>query len=224
MHLITKIYTILACACLLSACSLSGVQTPVPTVDTAPTLNAVRTQAAQTVEADLASRPTETSLPATATLAPSATEVPSSTPVPTNTLVLATNTPPPTNTSSAPSATPTLTITSTPGEFGCSITASSPARGDSFKPGADFDGRWTVKNTGTKTWASAEMDYRYSSGTKTYAHESLYDLPKDVAPGDSIDIVVDMLAPTAVGSYSSTWSISMGGRSICALSLYITVK
>jgi hypothetical protein len=224
MHLITKVISVLACACLLSACSLTGVQTPAPTIDIAPTLDSARTQAAQTVEAELASRPTETSLPPTATLAPSATEVPSSTPVPTNTLVLATNTPPPTNTPSAPTASPTVTITSTPGEYGCSITASSPAQSDIFPKGADFDGRWTAKNTGTKAWASSEMDFRYISGTKMQAHNDLYDLPKDVAPGESIEIIVDMIAPTAVGNYSTSWGINLGSRTVCALPLYITVK
>jgi hypothetical protein len=90
--------------------------------------------------------------------------------------------------------------------------------------GGDFDGRWTVKNTGTRTWASSEMDFRYLSGTKTYTNNELYDLPKDVAPGDSIEIIVDMLAPNASGSYTTTWSINIGSRSICALPLYLVVK
>jgi hypothetical protein len=224
MQIKNKIFTILACAFLLSACSLTGAPTPAPTEDIAPTLDAARTQAAQTVEAEIANRPTATALPATATLAPSSTPIPTNTPVPTNTLVIATNTPPPTNTPSAPTQSPTVTITSTPGEFGCVITASSPAQSDVFPLQADFDGRWTVKNTGTKAWAASEMDYRYVSGTKTYAHADLYDLPKDVAPGESIQIIVDMITPNAVGNFVTTWGINQGSRTICALPLYLTVK
>jgi hypothetical protein len=224
MRFTMKVSIILACSILLAACSLTGAQTPAPTVDVAPTLDAARTQAAQTVEAELASRPTATSLPATATLAPSATELPSSTPAPTNTVVVATNTPPPTNVPAGPTNTPTTTITSTPSGYGCSITASSPGWGASFLPGADFDGRWTIKNTGTNSWAASEMDYRYLSGQKMHVGNDTYDLPGNVAAGASIEVIVDMKAPTAVGNYSTTWSISIGSTSICALPMNINVK
>ena len=219
MRLLTKIVLTSASVLMLSACALTGGQPPAPTVDTAPTLNAVRTQAAETVEAELASQPTATSLPPTSTLAPSATELPTFTPVPTEVPVIPTSTPPPTNTPA-----PQIIYTNTPTDYTCTITASSPASGYTFVPGADFDARWTVKNTGNKTWATSEIDYRFLSGEATYAAQSGYDIPKNVAPGESVEIIVDMLAPTTVGNHSTTWSLSYGSSAFCTLPLRFNVK
>jgi hypothetical protein len=212
-----KILIILACASLLVACNTAG-RNPTASVDITATADAIRTESAQTVVADYASRPTATQLPSTATLAPSATEVPSATSAPTEVPVAATNTPPPTKTPGY--AGPTIT----PNSYVCIITAFSPAYGASFSPGADFDARWTVKNTGSKTWSSGEIDYRFISGQAMHTGASVYDLPKNVAAGESIELIVDMLAPGSAGAYATTWSINMGATSICPLPVHIVVK
>jgi hypothetical protein len=217
-----KTLLFLALAISLGACSLSSNPTQAPTADIGPTLDAARTQAAATVAADIASQPTATSLPATATLAPSATSVPTDTTVPATALP-PTNTPLPqaTNTKVAIS-TPVVVITNTPTGYSCSITASSG--GGTQSAGADFDGRWTLKNIGTNTWKASSADYKYSSGTKLQKKADVFDLPKDVAAGDSIDIVVDMTAPTTPGIYTSNWIVVDGATVICGMSVQITVK
>lgn len=206
----------------LAACNFPGSATLAPTQDVAQTLDAARTQAAQTVEADIASRPTAT-LPATATLAATATELPSPTAAPSFTPV---NTLPPlpTATNTRIPATPTITPTSTPSDYNCSITTVSPAANTEFAKRADFDGRWTVKNTGTQTWLASDVDYRYVSGEKMQKKNDVYDLPKDVKPGESVDIIVDMLAPDVTGTFKTAWGLARSDRVFCNLNITIVVK
>lgn len=206
----------------LAACNFPGAATPAPTQDAAITLDAVRTQAAQTVEAEIANRASPTS-PATATLAPTATEIPSSTPAPSFTPV---NTLPPlpTATNTFIPATATITPTSTPTDYNCSITSVSPASNAQFSKREDFDGRWTVKNTGTQTWVANDVDYRYVSGEKMQKIKDVYDLKADVKPGESVDVIVDMLAPDSTGTFKTTWSLARNSNNFCTLSITIVVK
>ena len=215
-----QILLILTLALSLGACSLSTTPTQAPTADIGPTLDAARTQAAATVAAELASQPTATSLPATATLAPSATPLPTNTEVPTS-VALPTNTPLPPTKTPVPTL-PVVLITNTPTGYSCSITASSG--GGEQKAGADFDGRWTLKNVGSNKWLAAALDYKFSSGTKLQKKADTFDLPTDVAVGSSIDIIVDMTAPTTPGVYTSNWVLADGSTIICGMSVQITVK
>lgn len=214
------ILTSLLVILLLSACSFPGSPAAVPTADVALTLDAARTQAAMTVAAEIASQATATPLPPTATLAPTSTEVPSPTPFPTFT---------PSNTPLPPTATlipytPTITLTNTPTDYNCTITASSPAANASFSKKADFDAKWTLKNTGTQTWFTGEIDYIYSSGEKMQKYNDAYDLAVEVQNGKSVDIIVDMIAPDKEGTFTSTWSLVRGSRTICQMKVTIVVK
>jgi hypothetical protein len=217
-----KTLLILVVAISLGACSLTSNPTQAPTPNIEPTLNAARTEAAATVAAEIESQPTATGLPATATLAPS------STPVSTNTLIPETQVPP-TNTP-LPQATntpvPTLSsssgITNTPSGLACTITEKSG--GGTQTAGADFDARWTVKNIGSTKWLTSAVDYKFSSGTKMQKHGDVFDLPSDVASGESIGLIVDMTAPTTAGIYTSVWIITLDGKVVCNLPVQITVK
>uniref|UniRef100_A0A7C4KFA6 Nbr1 FW domain-containing protein n=1 Tax=Anaerolinea thermolimosa TaxID=229919 RepID=A0A7C4KFA6_9CHLR len=221
--MIRKTIWILPLMILLTACNIGGGQGIVSTQDVALTLDAARTQAAQTVAAEIASRATATPLPPTATLAPTATELPSPTALPTFT---PSNTPPPppTATNTFIPFTPTNTATSTPTDYSCSVTFVSPATGTTFSPRTDFDAKWTLKNTGTQTWLVSEIDYKYLSGDKMHKYNDLYDLPKEVKSGESVDIIVDMLSPEKAGSYKAVWGLVRGSRTICEFSVNITVK
>jgi hypothetical protein len=109
-------------------------------------------------------------------------------------LPTATNTLMPTK---APTATVTHTLmpwwTKTPTQpsGGCTVTESSPAATDVFAPGTSFDEKWVVKNTGDHKWLTNETDIRYASGTKMQA---------------KVD-VMDMKAPAAAGTYTTTWVV-----------------
>ncbi len=218
----TKSLIALCFIALLSACNFPAGSNAVPTQDLAQTLDAARTQAAQTVAAEIASRPTDTPLPPTATLAPTATQLPSATLPPT---VAPTNTlPPPTATNTFIPWTPTITNTPTPSDYNCTITSVSPASGAQFNKKEEFDAKWVIKNTGTKAWNTNDMDFRYLSGEKMQKYNDIYDLKENVNPDGSITFIVDMIAPDATGTAKTSWGLMLGSRTVCSLNISIVVK
>ncbi len=109
-------------------------------------------------------------------------------------------------------------------DYRCSIVERSPKDGDSFKPGANFDAYWSVKNTGDKTWKTVNVRYGYLSGTKMYEGKDKYAISEDVKPGKTYDIRLDMVAPEQKGTYSMLWYIWSGETQVCTLPVYIVVK
>jgi hypothetical protein len=67
--------------------------------------------------------------------------------------------------------------------------------GTNIDAGAGFTKTWRLKNSGTTTWLKDAYDVVHIS---TDAIQSVAELnvPKDVLPGDTVDISVDMTAPT----------------------------
>lgn len=218
-----RTFSILILATSLVSC---GTQpTPVPTVDAAPTLAAVRTEAAATVAAQIAAQASPTPLPATATSIP--TEVPPTVAPPT----VAPTVVPPTAvvvvpTRPAITLTPKATYTSTPSKYGCEVTSTTPDYKAEFSPRGDFDGKWVLKNTSDTTWDAGNFDIRYVSGTKFQENQDLttLDLPASVKAGESVTIIVDMLAPADPGNYSASWVLANGDKVACNLSINIVVK
>jgi hypothetical protein len=161
----------------------------------------------QTALADLtknAPTATKTSVP------PTATQVPTNTAVPPTAIPTATYIP----------WTPAPTATST--TYNCTITEASPSETTIIKVGADFDGRWVVKNTGTETWSASNVDIVYVSGTK-FDRQKNIDLKADVAHDESLTVVVDMIAPKEPNTYTAMWAIIRGTQTICTLPLKIVV-
>lgn len=206
-----KILACLAVLVILAGCA-APTATPVPTVDMAPTLVALQAQAVQTVYAQMtASAPTATPVTPTSTA--------------TNTLV-----PTQTFTPAPPTATPTATFrpwtltpaySATPNTYSCKVTSVSPASNSEIKVGESFDGKWVVKNTGTKTWTTNEMDISFASGTNFQkSGATLVDLGADVAPDNSYTVVIDMVAPANTGTYSTSWTMNQEGV-VCTLNLTI---
>jgi hypothetical protein len=178
-----------------------------------PTFNAISTQAAQTVIANLTQNaPTATPVTPTNTALPSATPVPSNTPLP----------PAKATATFAP-----WTLTPTPAAYACSITSVAPVANTQLTTGANFDGIWVVKNTGTQKWLGAETDVRFSSGTN-FQKGGLtgLDLKNDVAPNESYTAGMDMVVPstTGAGTYTSSWILITGKITICTLSITVVVK
>jgi hypothetical protein len=142
-----------------------------------------------------------------------------------------TDTPEPTATSTIififPSPTKPVPATSTAGSrdqnFACQILSVSPANGTVFSSRTDFDAKWTVTNIGKKNWDNNSVDYVYLSGDK-FHKVSGYNLPKTVKVGDTIDLIVDMLAPKSSGTYITNWTIRSGSNDFCTMSLAIVVK
>lgn len=77
--------------------------------------------------------------------------------------------------------------------------------GTQFGPGATFTKTWRIKNVGTSTWTK---DYvlEFALGANL-ASTNKVNLPGDVSPGATVDISVEMTAPTTAGAYTSLWQL-----------------
>lgn len=64
---------------------------------------------------------------------------------------------------------------------------------------------WRIKNVGTCTWT---IDYKlvFASGDQMGGPNSL-PLPVEVAPGETFDMSVGLIAPAQVGAYQSNWEL-----------------
>jgi hypothetical protein len=211
-----KILAVLALAVALAGCGTAPTtsvptSTAVPTIDPKPTYDAVSTQAAQTVIANLT-----LNAPTATPVVPSDTPAPTSTPAPTDT-------PAPTVTSTRVFIPWTHTPTPTQPAYGCTVTSVSPEPGATKKVDEEFDGKWTVKNNGTETWNSGNVDIRFVDGTHFQTGADAFDLEHDVAPDGTYTFTVDMKAPSNDGSYSASWGIYLEDGSVCSLNLRINV-
>jgi hypothetical protein len=153
----------------------------------------------------------------TATLANTQTPVPTSTSFTVDTFT-------PTSTfTNTPTETPEATMTYTPGTDQAQELSQSPADGAALSPGADFDLRWEIKNIGTNDWSS-DYDYYYKSGVEGSGADT-YDFPSAVNDGDKVTIIIDMVAPSSSGSYSTTWALrNDDGETFKTLTFTFSVK
>ncbi len=194
----------------LSACST----TPQPVIPTAaPTqdLGVVRTQAAQTVvaqiTADALANPS-----ATPTQAPTATETPAQ---PTETATV------------AATATAIATVTKAPSSSGGStgggssgisyptatgtypnkalLVSQTPFDGTKMRPSQDFDADWTFKNIGTSSW-NTHYYIKYMSGDLK-PKKDIYMLDVTVAKNATHTFIADFVAPPYNGRYTSNWAL-----------------
>jgi hypothetical protein len=185
-----------------------------PTSDLQSTLDLVKTQAAGTVIAGLTQNaPSDTPVLPTGTPTATATTAPTSTPLPPTAYPTATYIP----------WTLTPIYTATSAAYNCTITSVSPKATDTIKTGADFDGNWVAKNTGTQPWLKSDVDLKYITGTKFQTKGDLFDFKSDVAVNDSYTAIVDMVAPADAGTYYATWAFVRSGVTICTLNLTVVV-
>lgn len=162
------------------ACGPFAAATPQP----AATLNALYTSAAQTLEA----MSTQGSS-FTATAQPFATE----------TLTIASPTPLTFETfTSVPPLQPVTRCDAA--SFVSDVTYTD---GSAVAPGSTFTKIWRVRNTGTCTWNSS-YSLVYVSGER-FGAPSAVSVPGSVAPGQTVDIPVNLIAPTRGGSYVGYW-------------------
>ena len=186
---------LLTAAFLLAACSPAPAPTA-PTVDLTDIANQVSTAVAGTIAAQQTG--TAAAQPPTETPAPNI---------------------PPTITPVLPTATPFVVPTatsysssgggsgSTTAKYACDIIRQRPLDNSEFKPGDDFDIKWTIVNTGTATWP-AGTDFKYFSGPKMTSAGAL-ELPQ-MKPGDQYSVAFDARAPSEKGFQVMTWSVQGG--------------
>jgi hypothetical protein len=151
--------------------------------------NALFTAAAFTVEAKLTEAGVDWQSP-TSTLPPvqpPATPYPTYTPFPT-----ATNTKAPTATS----------VPCNHVQFIADITVADKAN---FAPGTQFTKIWRLKNIGSCTWTD-DYNLVFFSGDKLEG-KTLISLPKEVSPGETVNVAVSLKAPSATGTYVGYWQL-----------------
>jgi hypothetical protein len=172
---------------------LAGCNLPNGT-ETAPTMDV--TQAYQTVEARLtdavALTPSPTTEPtATETVMPTATETPNLTPSNTVAVML-------------PSSTATTGQACDQASPGNPIDVTIPDD-TVMAPGQTFSKTWRLRNAGTCTWTTG-YSIVWFSGEQLEAPTSVA-LTSNVAPGQTVDVTVDMVAPQSPGTYQSNWKL-----------------
>jgi hypothetical protein len=177
---------LLAMATFLTACNLPrGTATPTPDA------NYVFTAAALTVQAKINEN---TPIPPLPTVMPpeiATLDIPP-------TAFVSTNTP-------APIVNPTATATSLPCDAAGFVDDVTIPDDTSFAPGTTFTKTWRIKNTGSCTWTSSYA-LVFDSGTSMNAPASIA-LTGNVAPGQTVDLSVDLKAPDTANTYKGNWKL-----------------
>jgi len=181
---------IIAAALLLSACRSRA---PEATETVSPDL--VFTAAAQTAGAIM----TESAL-----LTPSPTTSPSDTPEP------PTQTTAPTEAATTPAAVTSAVATTAPpassgggGDNSVYVADVTVEDGTDFAPGESFTKTWQIMNNGSTTWG-AGYELVFVEGDKMGGPDSV-PVPSEVAPGATVNISVNLVAPSQAGDYIGYW-------------------
>lgn len=189
--------TIIRTGAILSMLVSAGCGAPAPTAEPTIDANALRTEVAATVLAEvtqtLAARPTATLTP---TFTPTYTTAPTST---------------------QPAAEPDLTLTpsisGTPDEATLNRAqwvSQSVADDTVFVPGETFTMTWQLKNVGVTAWSAGYL-LRYYSGNNFGAPAEIR-LERIVLPNETAEISVPMRAPLQPGNYRTDWVLSNENR------------
>ena len=158
-----------------------------------PTVNPeeILTQAAGTAMIQLTEVAALTPSPAPATDTPQPTNTPPPTQPP-----APTEPPAPTNTTAPPSA--PVTQGDDNASFVEDVTIPD---GTGATPGVKFEKVWRIKNTGVTTWTTS-YSLDYIDGERMGAPDRI-PMPKEVRPGETVDIAVTLTAPDKPGSYQT---------------------
>ncbi|MGE5224318.1 MAG: NBR1-Ig-like domain-containing protein [Omnitrophica WOR_2 bacterium] len=186
---------------LLSACEPSAIKG-----NASPTPNAIYTSAAKTVAARLTGQANE-ELAGRLTQAAATMDAPSQTPQP------AVNTLPPSDTPMPPLLTdtpapPTSTQPAVPCNRAVFVRDVDTKDGSTIVSDADFIKTWRIKNTGTCDWTQ-DYAFVFIRGDQMEGPDVQW-LDATVAPGEVVDISVDMTAPTDPGTYTGYWELRDG--------------
>jgi hypothetical protein len=182
-----RLWLLILATCLgLTACNLPVKTSLTPTMDV--------TQAYRTVAARLTQA---LSLTPPLTPLPSPVLQPTTPPPP----LTATNTAIPMPTQSPfPTSTPVCDRAAGGADIDVTIPDDAP-----MQPGQAFTKIWRLTNTGACVWTS-EYDVVWFSGESLGAALSV-PLSGNVAPGQTVDVAVDMVAPQQAGSYQGYWKL-----------------
>lgn len=137
------------------------------------------------------------------------------------------STPQPVETATLPSDTATGLPTGTSVSITAAATSSGPVAcinsaefvaditipdGIAMESDSNFVKTWRVKNTGTCTW-SRDYSLVFTDGTLMMPVDRL-PLPGNTAPGQTVDLSLDMKAPIYPGAYESDWKLRAPNGSV----------
>jgi hypothetical protein len=90
--------------------------------------------------------------------------------------------------------------------------------GTVFGPGDSFVKTWQLANAGSCTWNS---NYKlvFSSGSLLSAPSSV-NLPGSVAPSQTVDVSVSMVAPSSDGTYTGYWELESDTGTVFGIGTY----
>lgn len=224
-------------AIFLAGCNVGA--TPAPTMD----VNAVSTAIVGTTVAQLSLQFTQTAL---AQPQPTSTLIPAETPasllptfaLPTLEQALPTAGALPTisfNTTPVagftPLASPAAPAGATPADDPCTRSVFegdvTVPDGTVFKPGADFQKIWAIRNTGTCTWDDGYTLVFFAGDKALDPYNFKFSNQKDwVSPGEGINIGINLTAPLKEGKYEGHWKMQndQGYFFGTILSVYIEVR
>ncbi len=77
--------------------------------------------------------------------------------------------------------------------------------GEEFEPGNSFEKTWRVRNVGTCIWTN-EYDLVFADGLPM-GHIVSKPLRESVAPGETVDLTIQLTAPNDPGTYRSYWQL-----------------
>jgi hypothetical protein len=78
----------------------------------------------------------------------------------------------------------------------------SIADNTAFKPQQAFAKIWQIKNVGTCVWTGYSLVY--ASG-ESMGSAAVTPLPNEVNPGDTVDLRLNLFAPTEPNTYTGNW-------------------
>ena len=132
------------------------------------------------------------------------------TPIPTAT--------PPTATATSPTVTASPTICQQAGEYIADVTIPD---GTQLASGKKFTKTWRVRNNGACAWGDGTR-LVFANGSQMNGPAAVA-VPA-VAPGETVDISIDLTAPAAAGSYASKWLlIAADGTVLTPLTVVIKI-
>lgn len=201
LSLVVAIVLTLACVP-----TLGPTPAPIPTFDPNGPLTAI------VLTAGFAATQTAINAPPTATptALPTKTASPTPTATPTFLFLIPTNSLPPTQ----------IPLGVSEKSLECQVLSVEPK--GVVAASSRFIGKWVIANIGKDTWLSANIDYRYQSGDKIHL-QSIYDFPANVQPGATVELTVDMQAPSTPGEYTTVWRLYQSNKNFCSMDMIITV-
>jgi hypothetical protein len=136
--------------------------------------------------------------------------IPTLTPKPTETLIpTATNS----SSGSGKSTAKTASPIPTPSAWSCVVLERTFP---TVKPKEHFSLYVRFRNEGTRSWTSNTVDFVYTGG---YRHEGtrIRDLSSTIAPGGTVTLTIEFVAPKNPGSYHAFWVLRVGSNSFCGV-------